>query len=110
KPQRQSPGFPHSCVCGIIVLASESWRGLHCSCGRVLPESSLCAASGGIFLLRWGGKGGRPMCFPWALARLLPSAVADKIAFHVGEASKDGEHQAPVLIPAHEHKRLIAST
>ena len=37
------------------------------------------------------------MCRPWALARLLPSAVRVriKIPLHVGEAAKHGDHQAP---------------
>jgi hypothetical protein len=36
------------------------------------------------------------MCFPWALARLLPSAVRVRIkSLHVSEAAKYRQHQAP---------------
>jgi hypothetical protein len=45
------------------------------------------------------GEGGRPVCFPWAFARLPPSAVggacADKITLHIRQSAKYRRHQAP---------------
>jgi len=37
------------------------------------------------------------MCFPWALARLLPSAVRVRIRSrsHIGKPAEYSEHQAP---------------
>jgi hypothetical protein len=44
--------------------------------GQFLQRSALRAASDGLFLLC------RPMCFPRALARLLPSAVRVRKSAH----------------------------
>ena len=47
--------------------------------------------------------GGRPICCPWALARLLPSAVRvrSKVALHVGQSAQHGNHQSLVPVSAH---------
>jgi len=69
--------------------------------GQFLQRRALHAASSGLFPLRRVRAGGRPICCPRALARLLPSAVRVRIRSRSTSARppKTASIKRPVLVP-----------
>jgi len=55
--------------------------------------------------LGWGQAGGRPMCFPWSLARFLPSAVRVRIRSRSTSARppSTASIKRPVLVQVSAH-------
>jgi hypothetical protein len=60
---------------------------------------------GDVVLRRSESAGGRPICFPWALARLLPSAVRVRIRSRSTSAKPPSTARVtgPVLVPVSAH-------
>jgi hypothetical protein len=74
--------------------------------GEFVERSALRAALGGLYLLRRSvSAGGRPICCPWALARLLPSAVRVRIRSRSTSARppRTAIISRPVLVPVSAH-------
>jgi hypothetical protein len=75
--------------------------------GQFLQRRALRAPSGGLFLLGrcFSGMGGGPWPFPWALARLLPSAVRVRIRSRSTSAKPPSTAgiKRPVLVPVSAH-------
>jgi len=73
--------------------------------GKFVQRSTLRAVCGGLLLLGRTECGGRPIRCPWALARLLPSAVRVRIRSRSTSASppKTAIIKLPVLVPVSAH-------
>ena len=90
---RGSRRAPHSGNAAVVAV------------GQFLQRSASRATSGGLSLLCRVREGGRPICFPSALARLLPSAVRVRIRSRSTSASPPStlSIKRPVLVPVSAH-------
>ena len=85
------------CSCGPRRAANSGYADV-VVLGEFVQRSAPRAASGGLLMLR-------PICCPWALARLLPSAVRVRIRSRSTSARppSTASIKRPVLVPVSVH-------